>query len=113
MPRWKLAREKAREWGQVVLLKSAFSVVAAPDGRAMILPFANPGLSSAGTGDVLAGVIVALRAQGLGAFEAAVAGAYVHGLAGEVARQSLGVVGMTASDVLSALPEAWQRIAGQ
>lgn len=113
MPRWKLAREKAREWGQVVLLKSAFSVVAAPDGRAMILPFANPGLSSAGTGDVLAGVIVALRAQGLGAFEAAVAGAYVHGLAGEVARQSLGVVGMTASDVVSALPEAWQRIAGQ
>jgi NAD(P)H-hydrate epimerase len=67
-------------------------------------------LGSAGTGDVLAGTIVALRAQGLEAFNAAVAGAYLHGLAGEIVRERLGTAGMAASDVVSALPEAIQKI---
>jgi NAD(P)H-hydrate epimerase len=85
-------------------------VVAAPGGRTAILPFANPGLATAGTGDVLAGTIVALRAQGLGAFEAAAGGAFLHGLAGEIARAELGVVGMVAGDVLNRLPEAFRRL---
>lgn len=110
--RWEIARQQAQLWGQVVVLKGAFTVIAAPNGQTLILPFANPGLSTAGTGDVLAGVIVALRAQGLGAFEAAAAGAYVHGLAGELARQKLGVIGMSAGDVVAALPEAWRRLVG-
>jgi len=59
---------------------------------------------------VLAGVIVALRAQGLGAFEAAAAGAYLHGLAGELAREQFGVAGMAAGDVARALPEAFRRL---
>ncbi|HEY88976.1 MAG TPA: NAD(P)H-hydrate dehydratase [Thermoflexia bacterium] len=105
--RWQVAREYAQKWGQVVVLKGAFTVVAAPDGRALLLPFANAGLASAGTGDVLAGVIVALRAQGLEAFEAAVTGAYLHALAGELARQEYGEAGMRASDVVHALPEAF------
>jgi len=98
-----VAQSQATAWGQVIVLKGAYTVVAAPDGRTAIEPFANPGLATAGTGDVLAGTIVALRAQGLEAFEAAAAGAYVHGLAGELAREEIGEVGMVAGDVLAHL----------
>ncbi len=105
------AQSQAAAWGQVVVLKGAHTVVAAPGGRTAILPFANPGLATAGTGDVLAGAIVALRAQGLGAFEAAAAGAYLHGLAGELACLEFGTAGMVAGDVLTYLAQAWQQIA--
>jgi NAD(P)H-hydrate epimerase len=104
------ARSRAAEWQQVVVLKGAYTVVAGPDGRTVIEPFANPGLATAGSGDVLAGAIVALRAQGLRAFEAAAAGAYLHGLAGELAKERVGVAGMVARDVLAHLPEAWRRL---
>ena len=105
------AREFAREWNQVVVLKGAFTVVASPEGRVVVQPFANPGLASAGTGDVLAGTIVGLRAQGLGSFEAAVAGAYLHGLAGQLAQEQLGDTGMVAGDLIPRLPLAirWLR----
>ena len=106
------AQSQAAAWGQVIVLKGAHTVVAAPDGRTVIQPFANPGLATAGTGDVLAGAIVALRAQGLGAFEAAAAGAYTHGLAGELARTEMGEIGMVAGDVLARLPQAWRHVAG-
>ncbi len=106
-----IARGRAAEWGQVVLLKGAYTVIAAPDGRAVILPFANPGLASGGTGDVLAGIIVGLLAQGLSPFDAAVLGGYLHGLAGELARQALGEAGMVAGDLLQQLPEALRRLA--
>jgi hydroxyethylthiazole kinase-like uncharacterized protein yjeF len=106
------ARSQAAAWGHVVVLKGAYTAVAAPDGRVAIEPFANPGLATAGTGDVLAGTIVALCAQGLSAFEAATAGAYLHGLAGELARAELGAAGMVAGDVVTHLPQAWQRITG-
>jgi hydroxyethylthiazole kinase-like uncharacterized protein yjeF len=104
--RWAVARRKAAEWNQVVVLKGAFTVVAAPDGRVAVSPFANPGLASGGTGDVLAGAVVGLLAQGLAPFDAAVAGVYLHGLAAEIVRAELGDAGMVASDVASALPEA-------
>lgn len=107
-----VARQQARRWGHVVVLKGAFTVVAAPDGRTVIEPFANPALATGGTGDVLAGTIVALRAQGLGPFEAAAAGAYLHGLAGELARASLGSAGVAAGDLPARLPEAWRRVVG-
>ncbi len=109
--RLKIAQEAATAWGHIVVLKGAFTVIAAPDGKTMLLPFANPALGSAGTGDVLAGAIVALRAQGLEAFQAAVAGAYLHGLAGEIVRERLGTAGLAAGDVAHALPEAIKRIA--
>ena len=109
--RLNIARERAAAWGQVVLLKGAYTIVASPDGRAVILPFANPGLASGGTGDVLAGVIVGLLAQGLTPFDAAALGGYLHGLAGELARQALGEAGMVAGDLLPRLPEALRRLA--
>ncbi len=110
--RVEFARRKAREWGHVVVLKGAFTVVAAPDGRVVLEPFANPALATGGTGDVLAGIIVALRAQGMGPWEAAAAGAYLHGLTGELARQRLGTAGVAAGDLPPLIPEALRRIRG-
>jgi hydroxyethylthiazole kinase-like uncharacterized protein yjeF len=107
-----VARRMAEAWGVVLVLKGAFTVVAEPGGRIVVLPFANAGLATAGSGDVLAGAIVGLRAQGMAAFEAAVAGAYLHGLAGELARAELGDMGMTAADLPSRLPQALKRVRG-
>lgn len=108
--RLEVAAEMAVQWGQVVLLKGAYTIVAAPDSRMMVLPFANPALAKAGSGDVLAGTIVGLRAQGVEAFEAAVAGAYLHGLAGELARESLSATAVIAGDLVSFLPQAIRQI---
>jgi NAD(P)H-hydrate epimerase len=101
----------AQHWGHVVVLKGAFTVIAAPDGRSIILPFANPALATAGSGDVLAGTIAALRAQGLAAYEAALCGAYLHGAAGEMARRDIGSAGVLAGDLLSRLPLALAALA--
>jgi hydroxyethylthiazole kinase-like uncharacterized protein yjeF len=101
------ARRWATQWGQVVVLKGAFTVVASPDGRAALIPFATAALARAGTGDVLAGAISGLRAQGLAPFEAAVLGAYLHGRAGEIAAEYAGTsASVLAGDVASALAEA-------
>lgn len=108
--RLEIAQEWANRWAHTVVLKGAFTVIASPDHQPMILPFANPGLSSAGTGDVLAGTITALRAQGLAPFPAAVVGAYVHGLAGDIATTQYGAAGTAASDVVAALAAALQRL---
>lgn len=94
----------AKKWGQVVILKGAYTVIANPGGRVVINPFANPGLATAGSGDVLAGAIVGFLAQGLAPFDAALAGVYVHGLAGELVRKELGGAGIVAGDLLPVLP---------
>ena len=98
------AQRASERWGQVVVLKGAYTVVAAPDGRTTISPFANPALASAGTGDVLSGVIGALLAQGLGPYDAAVAGVHLHALAGEQLREEMGDSGLLASDLLPVIP---------
>jgi len=110
--RHRLAQRMAARWNAVVVLKGAFTVVADPDGRVVILPFANPALATAGSGDVLSGTIVGLRAQGMEAFEAAVAGAYLHGLAGELARSDLGDMGVVAGDLPPRLPQALRAVRG-
>ena len=98
--------ESASSWNKVVALKGAHTVVAAPSGNAMLSPYANPGLASAGTGDVLAGAIAGLLSQGMSLEEAAALGVYVHGAAGDRVREELGDTGMIASDLLTALPLA-------
>lgn len=112
MDRVTLAQEKAAAWGCVLVLKGAYTVVTAPpnranaDSRCVLIPFANPALGTAGSGDVLAGMIVAFLGQGLQPFEAAVVGAYTHAVAGELARQKLGEAGVMASDICEAIPHA-------
>jgi ADP-dependent NAD(P)H-hydrate dehydratase / NAD(P)H-hydrate epimerase len=105
------ARAAAAEWGQVVVLKGARTVIAEPDGRVAVAPFENPALASGGTGDVLAGTIGALLSQGLGTFEAAQLGVYLHGMAGEAVRARLGDSGLLASDLPPELPLARKRLA--
>jgi ADP-dependent NAD(P)H-hydrate dehydratase / NAD(P)H-hydrate epimerase len=98
------AKKYAVEWRKIVVLKGAYTIIASPDGRCCVSPFANPGLASAGTGDVLAGIIAGLAAQGLKSFEAASLGVFLHGEAGEKVKNELGDAGMIASDLLPALP---------
>lgn len=105
-----LAQERARAWNHVVLLKGAYTVVAAPDGRCAVEPFANPILATAGSGDVLSGVIVALLGQGLGAYEAAALGAYLHGAAGQLASREMGNAGLLSGEISDWLPEVRLRL---
>jgi len=102
--RLELASAGAREWSKTVVLKGAYTVIAHTDGVAEIAPFSNPGLATAGTGDVLAGAIAGLMSQGLDPETAASLGVYLHGLAGEAVRERLGDTGMVASDLLPELP---------
>jgi len=102
--RLSIARKFAAAWRKTVVLKGAFTVIAAPDGRCRVSPFANPGLASAGTGDVLAGTITGLAAQGLDLFDATSLGVYLHGAVGEKIKNEIGDTGMIASDLLPALP---------
>jgi NAD(P)H-hydrate epimerase len=100
-----VAVEFARKWRKTVVLKGAHTVIAEPDGKCRISPFANPGLATAGTGDILAGVIAGLMAQGLTSFDAASLGVYLHGEAGEKVKGEIGDAGMIASDLLPVLPK--------
>jgi len=102
--RLEVAKEMAASWNKTVVLKGAYTVVAAPDGRAMVNPIANAGLASAGTGDVLAGAIAGIAAQGISLFDAAVTGVFLHSQAGEMVKEELGDTGMVASDLLPVLP---------
>ena len=102
--RLEVTRKAAGEWQKVVVLKGAYTIVASPYGQARISQEANPGLASAGTGDVLSGVIAGLLAQGLTLFDAAACGVYIHAMAGNLVSQEFGNAGMLASDLLPVLP---------
>ena len=99
-----IARSTAKRWNKIIVLKGPYTVVADPDGGAMLSPFANPALATAGTGDVLAGVITGFLSQGLNIENAAALGVFVHGQAGDNIRRRTGSTGMIATDLLSELP---------
>ena len=105
------AIDAAATWRSVVVLKGARTIVAEPDGSAAIAPFENPALATGGTGDVLAGTIGSLLAQGLAPFAAARLGVYLHGLAGDAGRERFGDAGLLASDLPDGLAVARKRLA--
>jgi NAD(P)H-hydrate epimerase len=105
------ASDAAGTWGQVVVLKGARTVIAAPDGAIAVAPFENPALASGGTGDVLAGTIGSLLAQGLAPYDAARLGVYLHGQAAEAVSERIGDAGLLASDLPDALPLVRRRLA--
>ena len=102
--RMDIARQYSTLWGHIVVLKGAFTVIAAPDGQTAVIPVASPALARAGTGDVLTGLIVGLRAQGVDPFHAAVSGAWIHAQAGLIAADLYGnTASVLAGDVLNAV----------
>src|SRR2546425_271612 len=98
------ARKAAKEWGAIIVLKGAHTLVAHPDGRLSEDPHEVPALATGGTGDVLSGVIGALIAQGSDPYTAAVTGVYIHAAAGRRISHRLGDAGLLASDLLTELP---------
>ncbi len=102
----------ARHLNVVLVMKGHRTLIAAPDGRIAENHTGNPGMARGGSGDVLAGLICAFCAQGLDGFDAATAAVYLHGLAGDLAAERFGEMGMTPSDMLTLLPEALFRCRG-
>lgn len=104
------ASRSAQAWGCTVVLKGAYTVIASPETDTVVLPFATPALATAGSGDVLAGVIAGMMAQGLSGPQAAVCGAYLHGLAGALWQRDHGDAGLLASDLGMYLVQARQAL---
>lgn len=104
-----IAKRFAKVWNQVVVLKGANTVIASSNEIA-VSPFVNPALATAGTGDVLSGIIAGFVAQGLEPFDAACLGVYIHGLAGEILRKEFGDAGLLASDLVAVLPKAIKKL---
>ena len=102
--RREIARSFAKEYNLIVALKGHHTIVAAPDGSTYINKTGNSGMSTAGSGDVLVGIISALLAQGLGSFDAAKFGVYIHGLAGDLAAKEKTQLGLIASDIIDYIP---------
>lgn len=102
--RYEIARHFACEWGITIVLKGNNTVVASPTGHAYININGNPGMATAGSGDVLSGIITGLIAQGVKPTQAAVAGVYLHGRAGDQAASQNGQRALTATDLIQMLP---------
>jgi NAD(P)H-hydrate epimerase len=104
--RVEVARNFARDYHCYVVLKGARTVIATPAGRAFINPTGNPGMATGGTGDVLAGILAGLLAQGFAVEDALKLGVYWHGFAGDLVATERGEIGMIASDIIEMLPLA-------
>ena len=105
------ARKLAEKTGKTILLKGAYTVIAQTGQPLLVNPTGNPGMAAPGMGDVLSGVIGALLAKGMSPVDAASAGAYWHGMAGDICAADIGPAGFLASEVADALPRARATIA--
>ena len=109
-----IARSFAREHELILVLKGDSTVIAKPDGEVWVNTTGNPGMSTGGTGDILTGIVAGMLAQNpRRAFLAVLAAVYLHGLAGDVAEQAMGEHSLVATDLISALPEAFRRVRAQ
>jgi NAD(P)H-hydrate epimerase len=99
----------ARDLRSVVVLKGAYSSIASPDGKVFFNSTGNPGMAKGGCGDVLTGILTALLAQDYTALQAAQIGVFLHGFAGDLAAFEKGMNGLTASNLVEFLPEAFKR----
>lgn len=106
--REEVAKKYAKLWNKTVVLKDAETVIANPSGEIFVSPFKNPLLATAGTGDVLAGIIAGLLAQGLNLTDAAIVGVYIHRLAGEKLKERFGDRGATALDLIESISEVFK-----
>ncbi len=109
--RLSIAHRYSLSYHVVVHLKGGPSITAAPDKRVYINSTGNPGMATAGSGDVLTGVIAGLWAQGMTGTAAAYCGGYIHGYAGDLARDAYGMHSLTAADILNHIPDVLMRLA--
>lgn len=105
-----VAKKFSRDYNAVVVLKGAGTVVAEPGEKYYVNTTGNPGMATAGSGDVLTGIIAGFLSQGLKAFDAARLGVYVHGLAGNLAAKDKGEIGLIAGDILENIPHAIKQV---
>ncbi|MCZ4694268.1 NAD(P)H-hydrate dehydratase [Ancylomarina euxinus] len=103
-------RNFSKKQSVVMVLKGAFTAITDENGRCYFNPTGNPGMATAGSGDVLTGIILSLLAQGYSSLHAALVGVFIHGLAGDLAADEYGEDALIASDIISFLPQAWKRI---
>ena len=108
--RIKVAKDAAKKFNCIVVLKGNKTVVASPSGKNYVNSTGNPGMAKGGMGDVLTGMIAGLSGQGISPWDAAVAGVYLHGLAGDLAAKEKGEYSMTASDLIDKVPNAIQQL---
>lgn len=108
--RLQMARELSTTHQLFIVLKGANSAVICPDGNVFFNPTGNPGMATAGSGDVLTGILVSLLAQGYSPKQSALLGVYLHGLAGDIAARETGMRGMTSGDLAAYLPQAWKEL---
>ncbi|WP_421918372.1 NAD(P)H-hydrate dehydratase [Marinifilum sp.] len=102
-----MQREFAKEHGVTLVLKGAYTAIACPEGSVYFNPTGNPGMATAGSGDVLTGIILSLLSQGYSSKLATIIGVYLHGLAGDLAAKKIGQEALTAGDIINYLPKAW------
>ncbi|MGI5922230.1 MAG: NAD(P)H-hydrate dehydratase [Syntrophomonadaceae bacterium] len=108
--RMDIAREFAREFGVILVLKGNKTLVATPTGELFVNLTGNPGMATAGSGDVLCGLISGFISQGLKPQDAAVAGVYLHGRIGDMVSETRGQRGLTAGDLLAGIPEILRQL---
>ena len=100
----------AERLGAYIIVKGHYSALCAPDGHVAFNPTGNAGMATAGSGDVLTGIITALLARGYRQREACLLGMYLHGLAGDMAARDLGMESLVAGDLIKYLPQAFKRL---
>lgn len=103
-------KELAAYLQSYIIIKGAWSTLVTPEGKCYLNPTGNPGMATAGSGDVLTGILLALLAQGFSQENACKLGMYIHGLAGDIATDELTEISMTAHDIIHFLPAAWKKI---
>ena len=108
--RIEVARKFARDHSVTIVLKGAATIISQPNGLTTINPTGNPGMATAGSGDILSGIIASLVAQGFSSPKAAIAGTYFHGLSGDIFAQGESQTSLIAGDLLRTLPETIKRI---
>ena len=104
-----IQKKFSKDFNVILVLKGAHTAISTPDGQVYFNSTGNPGMATAGSGDVLTGILTAMLAQGYTPTQAAVLGVYLHGLAGDIASQQHGQIAMIASDIVDHLPQAFQR----
>ncbi len=102
-----IAQKVAKDFGVVLVLKGVPTVVAEPQGKAYLNTTGNPGMATAGSGDVLTGIIASLIGQGLSPFHASLLGCFIHGLSGDIASKKKGYHGLIAGDIIESIPESF------